>query len=157
MGTGKEQKMTITASTKLSEKDVENMVNQAEQYEEDDRKRKEEVEVRNTADSLIYTAEKTLSELSDKLSAEQKEKVNSAITSLKAAIEEKDTEKIKSETGHLRDALSEAGSAVYQQTAQEQAQAAGPETGYTGSEGTAAEGKGEEDVVDADFEVHEAR
>lgn len=85
--------MTITASTKLSEKDVDTMVNQAEQYEEEDRRRKDEVEVRNTADSLIYTAEKTLAELSDKLNPELTDKVNTAITTLKAALEEKDTQK----------------------------------------------------------------
>jgi molecular chaperone DnaK len=155
LGTGKEQKMTITASTKLSEKDVDTMVNQAEQYEEEDRRRKDEVEVRNTADSLIYTAEKTLAELSDKLNPELTDKVNTAITTLKAALEEKDTQKIKSETDRLRDVLSEAGSAVYQQSAQQQAQAAGPETGYASSEGQAEEGKSGEDVVDADFEVHD--
>ncbi len=147
--------MTITASTKLSEKDVDTMVNQAEQYEEEDRRRKDEVEVRNTADSLIYTAEKTLAELSDKLNPELTDKVNTAITTLKAALEEKDTQKIKSETDRLRDVLSEAGSAVYQQSAQQQAQAAGPETGYASSEGQAEEGKSGEDVVDADFEVHD--
>lgn len=157
LGTGKEQKMTITASTKLSEKDVDNMVHQAEEFEADDRRRKEEVEVRNTADSLVYTAEKTRTDLSDKLNSEQTDKLNAAITALKAALEEKDTEKIKSETEMLRTALSEAGSAVYQQTAQEQAQAAGQETGYAGGEGQATEGTGDEDVVDADFEVHEAR
>ncbi|WAI00501.1 molecular chaperone DnaK [Methanogenium organophilum] len=157
LGTGKEQKMTITASTKLSEKDVEKMVHQAEEYEAEDRRRKEEVEVRNIADSLVYTAEKTLSEISDKLSSEQTDKVNAAITALKAALEEKDTDKIKSETENLRNALSEAGSAVYQQTAQQQAETGGTQTGYAGSEEQTAEGKSGEDVVDADFEVHDEK
>lgn len=159
IGTGKEQKMTITASTKLSEKDVDTMVNQAEQYEEEDRRRKEEVEIRNTADSLVYTAEKTISDLSDKLNAEQTDKVNAAVTALKAALEEKDMDTIKSKTELLRNALSEAGSAVYQQTAGEQTQAAGPETGYaqSGEQAGGEQGKAGEDVVDADFEVHDEK
>jgi len=157
MGTGKEQKMTITASTKLSETDVEKMVHQAEEYEEEDRRRKEEVEVRNTADSLVYTAEKTLADLSDKLNTEQTDKVNAAISALKTALEGTDTAAIRSATDALRTALSDAGSAVYQQTAQEQAQSAGAQTGYTGSSGAEepAGGKSGEDVVDADFEVHD--
>jgi molecular chaperone DnaK len=157
LGTGKEQKMTITASTKLSESDVNKMVNEAEQFEEEDRKRKEEVEVSNTADSLIYTAEKTLSELADKLNPEMTGKVNTAITALKAALEEKNTDRIKSETEHLQSVLSEAGSAIYQQSAQQQAQAAGPQAGYEAGEQQAGgeQGKGGEDVVDADFEVHD--
>ncbi|KAF1077503.1 Chaperone protein DnaK [Methanogenium sp. MK-MG] len=157
LGTGKEQKMTITASTKLSETNVNKMVNEAEQFEEEDRKRKEEVEVSNTADSLIYTAEKTLSELADKLNPELTDKVNAAITALKAALEEKDTNKIKSETEHLQTVLSEAGTAIYQQSAQQQAQASGPEKGFEGSEQQERneQGKGGEDVVDADFKVHD--
>ncbi len=158
LGTGKEQKMTITASTKLSESDVKKMVNEAEQFEEEDHKRKEEVEIRNTADSLIYTSEKTLSELKDKLNPELTGKVNAAITAVKAALEEKDTQKIKSETEHLQTVLSEAGSAIYQQSAKEQAQAAGPQPGYEASgqqqEG-GEQGKSDEDVVDADFKVHD--
>ncbi|WFN34512.1 molecular chaperone DnaK [Methanogenium sp. S4BF] len=159
IGTGKEQKMTITASTKLSETDVNKMVNEAEQYEEEDRRRKEEVEVRNIADSLIYTGEKTLAELSGKLNTEMTDKVNAAITALKAALEGKDTGAIKSETERLRTALSEAGSAIYQQSAQQQAQAEGPQAGYAGGgEQTGGAGqKGGEDVVDADFEVHDEK
>ena len=70
LGTGKEQKMTITASSKLADADVKKMVNEAKQYEEQDKQRKEEVEVRNTADSLVYTAEKTKSDLAGKISAD---------------------------------------------------------------------------------------
>jgi len=155
LGTGKEQKMTITASTKLSETDVNTMVNEAQKYEEEDRRRKEEVEVRNTADSLMYTAEKTLAELSGKLNADMVEKVNGAITALRAALEGKDTDTIKSETEKLSKALSEAGSSIYQQSAQQQAQ----EADFAGGEEQAGEAraKGGEDVVDADFEVHDEK
>jgi molecular chaperone DnaK len=155
LGTGKEQKMTITASTKLAESDVEKMVHQAEEYEAEDRRRKEEVEIRNTADSLVYTAEKTIAELAEKLTADQTGKVNDAIAAVKAALAEKDTETIKTETERLRNALSEAGTAVYQQQAQQQA--AGPQAGYAGGGETGEERKSGEDVVDADFEVHEEK
>ncbi len=155
IGTGKEQKMTITASTKLAESDVEKMVHQAEEYEAEDRRRKEEVEIRNTADSLVYTAEKTIAELSEKLTADQTGKVNDAIAAVKAALAEKDTETIKTETDRLRNALSEAGSAVYQQTAQQQAP--GPQAGYAGGGETGEGEKSGEDVVDADFEVHDEK
>ncbi|HDQ08631.1 MAG TPA: molecular chaperone DnaK [Methanoculleus sp.] len=155
LGTGKEQKMTITASTKLAESDVKRMVHESEEYEEEDRKRKEEVEVRNTADSLVYTAEKTIAELAGKLPTEQVEKVNAAVTAVKASLADKDTDAIRTETDCLRTALSEAGSAVYQQSAQQQA--AGPQEGYAGGGGQAGEKKSGEDVVDADFEVHDEK
>jgi len=98
LGTGKEQKMTITASTKLADSDVKKMVSDAKQYEEQDKARKEEVEARNTADSLVYTAEKTKSDLADKLKPDMVDRLNGAITSVKAALEGKDTAAIRSET-----------------------------------------------------------
>ena len=91
LGTGKEQKMTITASTKLADSDVKKMVSDAKQYEEQDKARKEEVEARNTADSLVYTAEKTKSDLADKLNPDIVDRLNGAITGVKAALEGKDT------------------------------------------------------------------
>ena len=127
LGTGKEQKMTITASTKLADNDVKKMVNEAKQFEEEDKKRKEDVEVRNTADSLIYTAEKTKSDLAGKLSTDLVDKVNAAIVAVKSALEGKDSQKIGTETENLQKVLGEAGSAAYQQAAQRQAQEqAGP-------------------------------
>ncbi len=159
IGTGKEQKMTITASTKLSETDVNKMVNEAEQYEDEDRRRKEEVEVRNTADSLLYTGEKTLADISGKVASEIIDKVKDAITALKVALEGKDISAIKSKTELLSTALSEAGSALYQQSAQQEQQAQGPQAGYAGGteEAGGAQPKGDEDVVDADFEVHDEK
>jgi molecular chaperone DnaK len=159
IGTGKEQKMTITASTKLSETDVNKMVNEAEQYEDEDRRRKEEVEVRNTADSLLYTGEKTLADISGKVASEIIDKVRDAITALKVALEGKDNSAIKSKTELLSTALSDAGSALYQQSAQQEQQAQGPQAGYAGGteEAGGAQPKGDEDVVDADFEVHDEK
>ena len=156
LGTGKEQKMTITASTKLAETDVKKMVNEAKQYEAEDKRRKEEVEARNIADTLIYTAEKTKAELADKISADLIDKVNAAIVALRAALEGKDSALIRAETEKLQKVLGEAGSAVYQATSQKEARqqegAPGPEPGDE-SHQQGATGPGGEKVVDADFKV----
>jgi molecular chaperone DnaK len=158
LGTGKEQKMTITASTKLAENDVKKMVNEAKQFEEEDKKRKEDVEIRNTADSLIYTAEKTKSDLGGKLSTDLVDKVNAAIVSVKSALEGKDSGKIKTETEHLQKVLGEAGAAAYEQAAQRQAQEqAGTKQGPGGPSGAGTSGKNGENVVDADFKVHDEK
>ncbi|MFA6363877.1 molecular chaperone DnaK [Methanoregula sp.] len=160
LGTGKEQKMTITASTKLAETDVKKMVNEAKQFEEEDKRRKEEVEVRNTADSLVYTAEKTKSDLAGKISADLVDKVNAAIVTVKTALEGKDTATIKAEVEKLQKALEEAGSAVYEQAARQQAQAqAQQQAGPSGDEGPRQEttGPGGEKVVDADFKIKDEK
>jgi molecular chaperone DnaK len=160
LGTGKEQKMTITASTKLADSDVKKMVNEAKQFEEEDKKRKEDVEARNIADSMVYTAEKTKSDLAGKLSTELVDNVNAAIVAVKAALEGKDSAKIKAETEKLQKVLGEAGSAAYQQAAQRQAQEqAGAQGSATGNEQSRQEagGPGGEKVVDADFKVKDEK
>jgi len=155
LGTGKEQKMTITASTKLADSDVRKMVNEAKQFEEQDRKRKEEVEVQNAADSLLYTAEKTKSDLAGKLSSDLTDRLNAAIVALKSAIERKDTAAITTETENLRKVLSEAGTAAYQEASQKYAQQqAGAKSASAGSgEPGGTTGPSGEKVVDADFKV----
>jgi len=158
LGTGKEQKMTITASTKLAEADVKKMVSEAKQYEEQDKQRKEEVEVRNSADSLVYAAEKTKSDLAGKISSDLIDKVNAAIVGVKAALEGKDTAKIKAELEKLQNVMGEAGSAVYQETARQQARSqagAPPGNDGDGSPRQETTGPGGEKVVDADFKVKE--
>ena len=159
LGTGKEQKMTITASTKLADSDVKKMVSDAKQYEDQDKARKEEVEARNTADSLVYTAEKTKSDLADKLKPDMVDRLNGAITSVKAALEGKDTAHIRSETEKLQKVLGEAGSAAYQEVSRRQAQQqAGPQAAPEGGESAGnATGPGGENVVDADFKVKEEK
>jgi molecular chaperone DnaK len=160
LGTGKEQKMTITASTKLSETDVKKMVSEAKEYEAADRQRKEEVEARNTADTLIYTADKTKSDLAGKISADLIDKLNAAIVGVKAALEGKDTAKIKTEMEKLQKALGDAGSAVYQESAKQQAQQQGEQqAGPAGNERSRqdATGPGGEKVVDADFRVKDEK
>ena len=121
LGTGKEQRITITASTKLSDKEKERMVKGAEEFAEEDKKRKEEAEVRNNADSLIYTTEKTKKDLAEKLTKDQMERLDGATDELRKAIAGKDVELIKTKSEALSKALQEVGTAVYQQVAQERA------------------------------------
>jgi len=157
LGTGKEQKMTITASTKLAESDVRKMVDEAKQYEEQDKAKKEDVEARNAADSLVYMAEKTKSDLAGKLSAEMTDQLNTAITSVKAALDGRDTPRIKTETEKLQKILGEAGSAAYQAAARQQAEQQAGSMGGEQPSGQGAGGPGSENVVDADFKVHDEK
>lgn len=122
LATGKEQKITITASTKLSDKDKERMMREAEQFAEQDKKRKEEAEIRNNADSLTYTAEKTKKDLADKLGKEQIEKIDKAVAELKDTLGGKDIEKIKSKNEELAKILQEVGTVIYQQAAAKKAE-----------------------------------
>jgi len=153
LGTGREAKIAITASTKLSKDEKERMVKEAEQFAEQDRKRKEEAEARNNADSMIYTAEKTVKELGDKLSQDLKDSIDKATKELRETLGGKDVEKIKAKTEELGKALQAAGSAVYQQAAQQYAQQQrGQETEQPGK--TESE-RGKDKVEDADYEVVE--
>lgn len=159
LGTGKEQKTTITASTKLPKNDVERMIKQAKEHEEEDKKRKEEVEVRNNADSLIYTTEKTVSELGDKLSKEHKEKVESALKEAKASLQGKDLSKIKQDTENLQKILQEAGASIYQEATKKQAKEQARQASGSGEpeEGKDRSKEDHENVVDADFKVEEEK
>ncbi|MEK6936694.1 MAG: molecular chaperone DnaK [Nanoarchaeota archaeon] len=148
LGTNKEQKMTITASTKLNDKEVEKMVKEAKEHEEEDRKRKEEIEIKNNADSLIYTTEKTLADLGDKLSREQKEKIEDALKTSKSSLESNDLEKIKKETDKLQKVLQEAGSSIYADAMKTQG------TGVNSEEDEKPKDK-KSKVVDADFKVED--
>ena len=150
MGTGKEMSITITASTKLSQTEKDRMIDEAEQHAEADKRAKEEAEARNTADSLIYTTEKTLEEIGDKLTDEQKSRVQSANNALKEALNTGDTAEINAKIEELRKVIQEAGAAVYQQAAAQQAQEqaqAGPQPGPQPEE---EQGK---KTVDAEYKV----
>jgi len=142
-GTGQEQKITISGSTALSDEEVERMVTDADSHADDDRKRKEEVEVRNTADSLVYATEKTLKELGDKVPADAKAENEAAIEAAKKALEGSDVEEIKSTTEKLQTASYKLAEIVYSAAQEAEGQGAGEEQ-------AAASG---EDVVDADYEV----
>ena len=140
-GTGKEQQITISGSTALSDDEVDRMVKDAEAHAEEDKKQKEEVEVRNQADSLVYSTEQTLNELGDKVNADLKGKTEAAIADAKKALEGSDIEAIKSSSEALQSVAYELAQIVYADAQQ----ASGA------SDGAAA--AGDDDVVDADFEV----
>ncbi len=155
LGTGKEQKITITASTKLSDEQIEKMVQDAKEHEEEDRRKKEEAEIRNNADTLVYTTEKTLSEIGDKLSSEQKDRIEKSMKDLKDALSGRDIEKIKRETENLQRVVGEAGTSIYQEAMKRRANEdakRGPGRKAGGSE---KHGKKEEKVVDAEYSVED--
>jgi len=147
MGTGKEQSIEITASSGLSEEEIEKLVKDAEMHSEEDKKKKELVDARNMADSLIYTTEKSVKEAGDKLDETTKGEINQAVDNLKKAMEGENTEEIKRLTDELNQASHKLAETLYSQASQQQAQAGG-EPGPESGAGTSQD----EDVVDADFE-----
>jgi len=151
LGTGKEQRITITASTKLSDKEKERMVKDAEQFAEQDKKRREEAEVRNNADSLIYTTEKTKKDLAEKLTKDQVEKLDKPLDELRKAVAGKDAELIKSKSEALAKALQEVGTVVYQQAAQERMKT------EQASSGKPPQDESGKKVVDAEYEVKDEK
>ncbi len=154
LATKKEQKITITASTKLSSDDKERMVKDSEKYAEEDKKRREAVEIRNNAESMIYTAEKTKSDLQDKISKEQVDRLDRALAELKESLKGEDTAKIKASSENLGKVLQEIGTQVYQQAAaaQQAASQAQAQQQQSGAEGGAGP-QTAENVVDADYKV----
>jgi molecular chaperone DnaK len=150
LATGKEQSIQITASSGMSQEEIDQAVKDAELHADDDRKKKELVEARNHADALIYSSEKSIAELGDKVDSETKGKVDEAAAALKKAMEGEDTEEIKRLTEALTQASHKLAEAMYQQ-----ASAAGAQQPGAGGEnpgGGQAGPSPEEDVVDADFE-----
>jgi len=143
-GTGQEQRITITGTTALSDEEVDRMVNDAESHADEDRKRKEEAEVRNTADSLVYGTEKTLVDLGEKVPADLKTEIESAIADVKKALEGGDVEDIKSATQKLQEKSYKLAEIVYQQVQDE-----APESGSAKS-GTEDEEVADYEVVDGD-------
>lgn len=148
LGTNKEQTITITASTKLSEDEKNRMVREAEQFAEQDLRQKEEADTRNNADSLIYNAEKTKKDLSDKISKVDVERIDKAVNALRQALAGKDVDAIKARAEEATTVLQEVGTAVYQQVAQQQAQQA-QQSGKT----EANDSEDKDRVVDADYRV----
>ena len=146
--TGKEQSIQITASSGMSKEEIDQAVKDAEMHAEEDKKKKEIVEARNHADSLIYATEKSLKDLGDKVDAETRSKVEAAVAELKTAMEGDDPEAIKTKSEALTQSSHKLAEAMYQQAAQE-GQA---DTGASGADQGAANGTQDDDVVDADFE-----
>ena len=144
-GTGKEQHITITASTNLSEDDINKAVKEAEEYASQDKARKEEVDARNTADQVIYQSEKTLEDLGGKVTESEKAPIKAAIEKLRETLKGSDTAAIKADTEALQQAFYSISEKLYQQQADQQG---GTDAGNAGNTG-----KGDDGVVDADYEV----
>ncbi|MDO5707371.1 MAG: molecular chaperone DnaK [Andreesenia angusta] len=145
LGTGKEQKITITASTNLSEDEIEKKVREAEQFAEEDKKNKESVEVKNEADSLMYQTEKTLKDLEGKISDDEKSAVEAKLEELKTALEGDDIEDIKAKKEALMNEFHGISQKLYEEAAKEQQ--AQQESGEAKSD--------DEDVIDAEFDEKE--
>jgi molecular chaperone DnaK len=143
--TGKEQKVTITASTNLNKSEIERMVNEAREHEAEDRRRRELVEARNTADNLAYQTEKTLRELGDKVPTSERESIQARVNDLRQAIKGDDLERIR----RLSDDLQNAFHAISQQLYAQQAQSAN--TAGSGGNGHSSDGVSEGDVVEGEF------
>jgi len=148
MGTGKEQKITITASSGLAKEEVEQMVKESESHAEEDKKKREEVEARNQLDTLIYQTEKLMGEHKDKLSADDLKPLEDALAEGKSALEGGDTDRIKSSIDQITQASHKLAEAMYQQAGAE----AGAEASTGGGEGGEQKAGGDEDVIDAEYE-----
>ncbi|MEJ2098883.1 MAG: molecular chaperone DnaK [Desulfobacterales bacterium] len=149
--TGKEQSIQITASSGLSKEEIDKLVKDAEMHADEDKKKRDVVEARNSADALIYSTEKSIKDLGDKVDSGTKSKVEDAVAALRKAMEGEDTAEIKRLSQELTQASHKLAEAMYQQASQSEQQAgAGAETGGQSAGGGA--GAADEDVVDADFE-----
>ena len=148
MGTGQEQRITITSSTKLTEEEINQKVKEAEQFAEEDKKKKEAVEAKNQAETMIFETEKQLDELGDKVTDSEKESINNAKEELKKAVESGDTEEIKKKTEELTNAFYPVSSRIYQEA--QQAQQAQQDSASTQNAGPNSQ---DSNTVDADYEV----
>src|ERR1700744_4540015 len=150
LGTGKQQSVQITGGSALSKDDIDKMVRDAEAYAEEDRRRREEAEVRNRADTLVYTTEKFLAENAEEVPDDVKSEVESALADVKKALEGNDTETIREATEKAATASQKMGSAIYAQAQAEQQAAGGAEGAAGGAEGSTASDS-DNDVVDAEI------
>ncbi|NLM37470.1 MAG: Hsp70 family protein, partial [Firmicutes bacterium] len=146
LGTGKEQKVTITTSSGLKKEQIDRMMKEAEQYAEEDKKRRQQVEMKNEADSLVYSVDKTLKDLGDKAPADRVEKIKQAKEELTKALAGEDYDLIREKKEKLEKELHELSATIYHQEA---GTGAGSGQGQPGSTGTAEEGP----TVDADYEI----
>ena len=151
MGTGKEQSITITSSTKLSDEEIQAKVKEAEQYAAEDKKKKEEIEVRNQAETLVYETEKNMKELENALSEDEKNDINAAKDELSKALEANNIDDIKAKTEKLTEKFHTISAKMYQQA---QAAGANPDMGgAAGAANDAGAAPKDDNVVDADYEV----
>lgn len=153
LGTKKEQKITITASTGLSEEEIKKKVKEAEQYSEEDKKVKEKIELRNQADTLIYSVEKTMKESEDKISEDEKNKITENIKDLKKALEEDDIDNIKSGIEKLTTSSHKLAEEIYKKTSAQSEQQETKKDNNEDEQSKTQEENSKEKVVDADYEV----
>ena len=158
-GTGKEQKITITASSGLSKDEIEKMKKEAEAHSTEDKKKREEIDTMNQADSAAYNAEKTLKENADKIDPQSKEKIENAVKDLRKALETKDVNKVKAEMENLQKVVYEMSAELYKKAGPQPGQGEGAYQGAQGEQGPKEESSqeqgqqpGEEKVVDAEYE-----
>ena len=157
LGTGKEQHITITSSTNMSQEDIDKAVKEAEQFAAEDAKRKEEIDTRNQADQMVYQSEKAIEEMKDKLDASEVSELEAEVNKVKEALKGTDTEAIKNATESLTQAFYKVSEKMYQQTGAQGGQP-GPDMGganFGGQQpgGQSAGNGGNDDVVDADYTV----
>ena len=156
LGTGNEQKITITASTKLNKDEIDRMVKQAQDYSDQDKRTKEKAETKNKADNLAYSAEKTLKDMAGKIDSAQKQKVEAAIKDLRESIKSDDEKDMQQKMDALTNILHEISSKMYQESAKKgEQQPPPPPPGDEGKKKRKKGEGGEEDIIDADYEVKE--
>jgi molecular chaperone DnaK len=153
LGTGNQQAISIKGDKKLSEEDIKKMMNAAKQFEADDKKKREEIELRNQADTAVFTAEKMLKESGDKLEAADKTKVEEGVAAVRKAIEEDNLDEIKKSMESLTEAVYAATTNIYQKMQAEQASAQAHQAGSGTEPGTQQESKTDDNVVNADYKV----
>lgn len=155
LGTGKEQNITITSSTNLTEEEINQKVKEAEQYAAEDKKKKEQVEARNRAENLIYQTDTTMKDIEDKLSPEEKSGIETAKAELQSALDANNPDDIKAKEDTLMQKLNEVSTKIYQQAqADAAAQGAGPDmSGMGGAAAGGPTGSQDDNVVDADYTV----
>ncbi len=152
LGTGNEQKITITASTKLNKEEIDRMVKQAQEYSDQDKRVKEKVETKNKADNLAYSAEKSLKDMAEKIDAAQKQKIEAAIKDLRESIKSEDEKDVQQKMDALTNMLHELSTKMYQESAKKGEQQTPP--GSEGSQKKEKKGEGgDDDIIDADYEV----
>ncbi len=161
--TGKEQKITITATSHLSEDEIDKMVNEAKEHADDDKKRRELIDARNTADNLIYSTEKLMKDLGDKTPSDMKSQIDNQVKALRDVLDKDNVADIKSETEKLQKLQNDLSQKLYAQAGAGQAGQAGPGAGSQGATGGGQQGGGQqqsgekedEDVIDAEFEAED--
>jgi molecular chaperone DnaK len=151
LATGKEQSIRITASSGLSQEEIDRLVKEAETHAEEDKRKKELVDARNAADALIYTTEKSMNEQGDKVDSSTRAEVEEAVKSLKQAMENEDTAEIKHLTEILTQTSHKLAASMYEQASQGGAQQGGAGPEHTGQPGSSGSDESDEDVVDAEY------